>query len=76
MKTVELFRDYDYRPNRRRTVRFHGGITYSRVLEIAAHEIERVGAGRIMDACDPAGTYLTRDVRDASYAFKPRKRRI
>jgi hypothetical protein len=71
MKTVELFRDYDYRPHRRKTIRFHGGITYTRVLEIAAREIERNGAGRIMTP-EAAGTYLT---RDASPAFKPRKRR-
>jgi len=76
MKTVELFRDFDYRPHRRKTIRFHAGITYSRVLEIAAREIERNGAGRILVASpDAAGTYLTRDVRDASHAFKPRKRR-
>jgi len=69
MKTVELFRDYDYRPHKRKTVRFYGGTVYTRVLEIAAHEIERTGAGRIMTS-DPVGTYLT---RDASHAFKPRK---
>ena len=71
LKTVELFRDFDYRPHKRKTVRFHGGITYARVLEIAAQEIERVGAGRIL-VSGAAGTYLT---RDASHAFKPRNRR-
>lgn len=72
MKTVELFRDFDYRPHKRKTVRFHGGITYSRVLEIAAREIERAGAGRIMVASpDAAGTYSTRDARPA---FTPRRK--
>jgi hypothetical protein len=70
MKTVELFRDFDYRPHRRKTVRFHGGTTYSRVIEAAACEIERAGAGRILTS-SPAGTYLT---RDASHAFKPRRK--
>jgi hypothetical protein len=80
MKTVYLFRDYDYHAHPRRTVRFHAGITYSRVLELAAHEIERNGAGRII-APEAAGTYLTRDLSrqsvatvDASHAFRPRKR--
>ena len=48
MKTVELFRDFDYHAHPRKTVRFHAGCTYSRVLELAAHEIERHGAGRII----------------------------
>ena len=70
MKTVELFRDFDYRPHPRRTVRFYAGVTYARVLELAAQDIERNGAGRIIDA----GTYSTRDLTDASHAFKPRNR--
>ena len=76
MKTVEMISDYDYRPHPRRTVRFRGGITYSRVLEIAARRIERAGAGRIITAPDPdaAGSYLTRDMIDAGHAFRPRKR--
>ena len=73
MKTVELFRDFDYRTHPRRTVRFHGGVTYARVLELAAQEIERNGAGRIIPP-DAAGSYLTRDMIDASHAFKPRPR--
>lgn len=71
MKTVELFQDYDYHPHKRKTVRFHAGVTYSRVLEIAALEIERNGAGRIISP-GAAGTYLT---RDAGHAFKVRKNR-
>ena len=75
MKTVQLFRDYDYHAHPRKTVRFHAGCTYSRVLELAAREIERHGAGRILvgRALDAAGggEYLT---RDASHAFKPRSR--
>ena len=70
MKTVEMFRDYDYRPHPRRMVRFLGGTTYARVIEAAATEIERAGAGRIALPSDPASTYL---VRDASAAFRPRK---
>jgi len=73
MKTVELFRDFDYRPHPRRSVRFHAGITYARVLEAAASEIERNGAGRVITP-DATGTYLTRDLTDASHAFRPRKR--
>ena len=72
MKTVYLDRDFDYRPHPRRTVRFHAGITYSRVLELAALEIERNGAGRIVPApsLDAAGDCPT---VDASHAFKPRR---
>lgn len=70
MKTVELFQDYDYHPHKRKTVRFHAGITYTRVLEIAAHEIERNGAGRIVSP-DAPGTYLT---RDAGHAFRSKRK--
>jgi len=49
MKTVRLDRDYDYVPNRHITVRFSAGITYRRVLERAARDIERAGAGRIVE---------------------------
>jgi hypothetical protein len=73
-KTVELFRDFDYRPHPRRTVRFHGGITYARVLELAAKEIERAGAGRIISPQDAAGEYLTRTIVDAGHAFRPHRR--
>jgi hypothetical protein len=72
VKTVELFRDFDYPLHPRRTVRFHGGVTYARVLELAAREIERKGAGRIIP--DAAGTYITRDLIDAGHAFRHRKR--
>jgi hypothetical protein len=75
MKTVELFRDFDYPLHPRRTVRFCAGTTYSRVLELAAREIERHGAGRIISPCDPAGSYLTRDMVDAGYAFRPKWRK-
>jgi hypothetical protein len=72
MKTVVMEKDFDYRPHPRRTVRFHGGVTYARVLEAAALQIERAGAGRIAMPSDPAGTYET---RDASAAFRPRGKR-
>jgi hypothetical protein len=74
MKTVELFRDFDYRPHPRKLVRFHAGVTYARVLELAAQEIERNGAGRVISPDGAAGTYSTRDLTDARHAFKPRKR--
>jgi hypothetical protein len=68
MKTVELFEDFDYHAHRRKTVRFHAGTTYSRVLELAAQEIERKGAGRIVNTPgDVVG-----DIVDARHAFRPR----
>jgi hypothetical protein len=66
MKTVELFRDFDYRLHPRRSMRFRAGVTYARVLETAARQIEAAGAGRIVMPSGPAGTYLTRDEPDAS----------
>jgi hypothetical protein len=56
MKTVRLERDFDYCPHRSVTVRFLAGITYRRVLERAARDIERAGAGRIVGcSVDAAG---------------------
>jgi hypothetical protein len=73
MKTVEVWHDFDYHAHPRKTVRFHGGCTYARVLELAAKEIERHGAGRILDGqAGAAGSYLTRDARPA---FEPRRKR-
>ena len=73
MKTVMMERDFDYRPHPRKMVRFHGGCTYARVLELAAREIERHGAGRILDGqAGAAGSYL---IRDARPAFEPRRKR-
>jgi hypothetical protein len=64
MKTVEVTRDYAYRLDKRRLVQFKAGITYRRVLETAAREIERAGAGRIVGSnTDPAGSSV--DARDA-----------
>jgi hypothetical protein len=71
MKTVEVWRDYYYHAHPRKTVRFHAGCTYARVLELAAREIEHHGAGRILEP-DAAGSYLTRDARPA---FEPRRKR-
>lgn len=70
MKTVYLDRDFDYPLHPRRFVRFYAGTTYSRVLELAAREIERKGAGRIVDP-DKPGDAADRIV-DASHAFKHR----
>ena len=74
MKTVYLTRDFDYRPHPRRAVRFHAGVTYSRVLELAAQEIERNGAGRIVHKPSDAagGDYVITSPVDASHAFRPR----
>jgi hypothetical protein len=70
MKTVYLDRDFNYPLHPRRSVRFRGGTTYARVLEIAAREIERHGAGRIVPMpSGAAGLPLV----DCSHAFKPRK---
>jgi len=70
MKTVYLNRDYDFPLHPRRSVRFRSGTTYDRVLEIAAREIERKGAGRIVSKpLDAAG--LPDDMIDARQAFKP-----
>jgi hypothetical protein len=67
MKTVELYRDFDYAADPRKTVRFHGGVTYASVIEAAAAAIEHAGAGRIVSKpSDPAGSI------DASHAFKRR----
>jgi hypothetical protein len=64
MKTVEMVRDYNYRLHPRKLVQFKAGITYRRVLETAAREIERAGAGRIVGSnSDPAGDSV--DARDA-----------
>jgi hypothetical protein len=68
MKTVTMLRDYDYAPHPRRSIHFRAGVTYARVLEAAAREIERAGAGRILCPPDTAGTYI---VKDASHAFRP-----
>jgi hypothetical protein len=65
MKTVELFRDFDFPLHPRRSVRFRAGITYSRVLEIAAREIERKGAGRIVDTDKPRDAASDIDARHA-----------
>jgi hypothetical protein len=70
MKIVELFRDYDYVAHPRRTIRFYGGVTYTRVIERAAQAIEQAGAGRIIISV-AAGT--SSDVKDASHAWRRRR---
>lgn len=73
MKTVELFREYRYTPatDRRVTIRFEGGMIYRRVLETAAREIERKGAGRIISAPQAGATGIP--VADAGHAFRRRR---
>jgi hypothetical protein len=67
MKTVFMLRTYDYRPHPARAVRFLEGVTYSHVLEAAAREIEREGAGRIVYAHEEMTI-------DAGPVFRPGKR--
>jgi hypothetical protein len=69
MQTVYLNRNFDYRMHPRRMVRFSAGVTYARVIEAAARQIEHHGAGHIVErpSSDVAGI-------DASAAFRPRKR--
>jgi len=69
MKTVELYRSFDYRPNSHMTVRFIGGLTYRHVLEMAARAIERAGAGRVLT--NETHT-IDRNIVDARNAFKRR----
>jgi hypothetical protein len=71
MKTVELYRSFDYRPNSHMTVRFIGGITYQHVLEMAARQIERAGAGRIV--ANETEVTDSANVVDARNAFKRRR---
>jgi hypothetical protein len=71
MKTVEMFRDYDYAAHPRVTIRFHAGITYARVIEAAAREIERAEAGRIVVSLAQQAVGCT---IDAGHAFR-RKRK-
>jgi hypothetical protein len=63
-----MYRDFDYSPDPRRTIRFCAGVTYVRVIEAAAAAIERAGAGRVTGQADAAGI-------DASQAFRPSIRR-
>jgi hypothetical protein len=73
MKTVYLDRDFDFPLHPRRTVRFHAGVTYSRVLELAAREIERKGAGHIVDPDKPDGA--AGNTIDARAVFTVAKRK-
>jgi len=70
MKTVAMESDFNYVPasDRRITVRFEAGVTYRRVLETAAREIERVGAGRIVPQDEAIGA----NIADARNAFRRR----
>ena len=76
VKTVKMLTDYDYRLHPRRSVRFRAGTTYARVLELAARDIERHGAGRIVDL--PPDDAAGPDVIDTRHLWTPdgtRKRR-
>lgn len=71
MKTVAMDSEFHYVPatDRRITVRFEAGVTYRRVLETAAREIERVGAGRIVHVADGV---TGANIADARNAFRRR----
>lgn len=63
MKTVELTRDYKYRPHPCMAVLFREGVVYRRVIEAAATAIVRDGAGQIV--VEP-----TADIVDARHVWR------
>jgi hypothetical protein len=71
MKTVQMLRDFAYRPHPRRSIHFAAGITYTRVIDAAARQIEAAGAGRILSPDVAANGYL---IRDASNAWRTTRR--
>lgn len=48
LKTVEMVRDYLYRPTRHFMTAFKAGHTYTRVPEFAVMKIVEAGAGRVV----------------------------
>lgn len=48
MKSIEMFRDYDYRPTRDVMRSYRAGRVYRRVPEAAVQKILESGAGRIV----------------------------
>lgn len=48
MKTVEMFRDFDYRATKHRVTAFKAGNAYDRVTEAAAKAIVEADAGRVL----------------------------
>lgn len=48
MRTVEMLRDYDYRPTRHLMRSYRAGRIYRRVPEAAVTKILESGAGRIV----------------------------
>jgi hypothetical protein len=71
MKTVQMLRDYRYVPHPRRSIHFAAGVTYTRVIDAAARQIEAAGAGRILSPDVASNGYLT---RDASHAWRINRR--
>jgi hypothetical protein len=61
MRTVAVWRTFDYRPDPRITVRFFAGTIYRRVIEAAARAIEDADAGAIVEHT----TVTTQDASDA-----------
>lgn len=56
MKTVEMMRDFAYRPFPRRPIltAYLAGVTYTRVPEAAVDAIVSAGAGRVVEP-EPVG---------------------
>jgi hypothetical protein len=71
MKTVQMLRDFAYRPHPRRSIHFQAGTTYTRVIDAAARQIEAAGAGRILTPDIASNGYMT---RDASHAWRTTRR--
>jgi hypothetical protein len=71
MKTVQMLRDYMYVTHPRRSIQFKAGVTYTRVIDAAARQIEAAGAGRILTPDVASNGYLT---RDASHAWRITRR--
>jgi hypothetical protein len=55
MKTVRMFRDFDYRPTPKFLTAFKGGKTYSRIPEAAVKAIIEAKAGEIVTEENDAG---------------------
>jgi len=71
VKTVQMQREFIYRPHPRRSVHFAAGVTYTRVIDAAAKQIVAAGAGRVLAPDVASNGYLT---RDASHAWRINRR--
>lgn len=48
MKTVRMYKDFDYKPRRELTIAYLAGRTYQRVPEAAANAIKAASAGEFV----------------------------